>query len=90
MYKLTIMEERLNQVKQWLKEGYSRIEAVEKLAEKEKITINTAKMIVYTAFPGAKYSQRRRRWKRNPLKDIALAPPLSSIIDVDNDDELDL
>lgn len=88
MYKPTIMEKRVAQITKWLKEGYSRIEAVEKLAKKDDIKFNTAKMIVYTSFPGSKFSQRRRRWQRNPMNDVVVAPPPE--IQVDSNDELDL
>ncbi len=83
----TTMEKRVAKVKAWLREGYSRIEAVELLAEEDNIKFNTAKVIVYTAFPGSKYSQRRRRWKKKPIVE-PMAPPPEIMVDTDEDEDL--
>jgi len=70
----TVMELRIEYVQELLDDGYTRIEAVEKLqtfipkgSSTSGLKFNSAKIIVYTAFPGPTYAQRKRRWKKKPV-----------------------
>ena len=51
--------ERKDYVQGLLNDFHTRMEASEKLAEKEELTLKTAKNFVYTMFSGSEYDDRQ-------------------------------